>query len=467
MTSMLPVDIAVHRPAPPPTSAVPGAVPVFHVTLLSNLARAYDKYQGTYRKSAIPESRYPDVFHVLGEADLGIGIGKARRLLARLALPGDGLLVLRAELPAESLRPNLRNGLGMVWPSPDLPLAALHDVTPDGRLGTPLRLEAAMARSLALHSDAFMPWDAIRPRSISFLPVARGCQAACPFCFSEASVSAEQAQARIDWPSVDHWLRQALDRGAERAVITGGGEPTLMKRMDLLQLVRACRRRFDKVVLITNGLALAEQGPQEAARWLEALHEAGLGVLAVSRHHPDEAVNTSLMKVSTRTPELLGAWRGVGRTLAGLRLRLVCVLQRGGVDTEAAIDAYMGWAASQGVDEVCFKELYVSTSEESVWYSHGSNAWSAQHQVPLALVHRWAQARGLREIERLPWGAPVYSGRIAGRDMRVAAYTEPSLFWERRHGTARSWNVMADGHCLASLEDRASLVTPAHGQDRT
>ena len=147
---------------------------MFHVTLLSNLVRAYDKYRGTYRKSGIPESRYPDAFHLLAKSQLGIGVDKARDLLDKLAIPGDRLLVLRAELPGESLRPNLRNGIGLVWPSPDLPLAGLHELAPDGSLGAALRLEDAMARSLALHEDAFLPWEAIRPRSISFLPIARG-----------------------------------------------------------------------------------------------------------------------------------------------------------------------------------------------------------------------------------------------------------------------------------------------------
>lgn len=427
---------------------------MFHVTLLSNLARAYDKYQGTYRKSAIPESRYPDVFHLLTQAELNVGIDKARGLLAKLAIPGDRLLVLRAELSHESLQPNLRNGIGRVWPSPDLPLAGLHEVASDGSLGVPMRFEEAMAKSLALHADAFLPWEAIRPRSVSFLPIARGCQAACPFCFSEASASADQPQARIDWAGVDLWLERALAHGAERAVITGGGEPTLTKRADLLQLVRACRKRFEKVVLITNGLALAERGEAEASQQLAELSAAGLRVLAVSRHHIEEAGNTALMKVATQTPVLLKA-----RRPPGLRMRLVCVLQQGGVDSEAAIDDYVKWAAMNGVEEVCFKELYVSTSEESVWYAHGANAWSARHQVPLSLVHRWAATAGFKEIDRLPWGAPVYAGCISGREVRVAAYTEPSLFWERRNGTARSWNVMADGRCLVSLEDRASHIS--------
>jgi len=45
--------------------------------------------------------------------------------------------------------------------------------------------------------------------------------------------------------------------------------------------------------------------------------------------------------------------------------------------------------------------------------------------------------------------------------VQVAAYTEPSVGWERAHGLVRSWNLMADGTCLASLEDPASALTPA------
>ena len=45
--------------------------------------------------------------------------------------------------------------------------------------------------------------------------------------------------------------------------------------------------------------------------------------------------------------------------------------------------------------------------------------------------------------------------------MRIAAYTEPSLYWERVNGIARSWNVMADGKCFVSLEDRSSALTDA------
>src|ERR1043165_2748964 len=97
---------------------------LFHVAVLSNFARGFDKYARVYSKARIPESTYPGEFYVLRRADLAIGGAKARALLDRLALPGDGLIALRASLPSAQLAPNLRNGLGLVWPSPAIPLDA-------------------------------------------------------------------------------------------------------------------------------------------------------------------------------------------------------------------------------------------------------------------------------------------------------------------------------------------------------
>jgi hypothetical protein len=269
----------------------------------------------------------------------------------------------------------------------------------------------------------------------------------------------DQTGGAIDLRSVDHWAALAKLRGAERAVITGGGEPTLLPWRKTLGLIRTCKEHFTKVVLITNGVRLALLPEQESANLLRDLTLAGLSVLAVSRHHHLEDVNANIMKIETRAPAVLKAAAVVREVMPQLRPRLICALQRGGVECIEDISAYVQWAAGLGVQEVCFKELYVATSEESVYYSRAANAWSAANQVPLAIVHDWAREHGFEVSDRLPWGAPIFDGTVAGLPMRVAAYTEPSLYWERSNGHARSWNVMSDGTCLASLEDRESGVT--------
>ena len=233
-----------------------------------------------------------------------------------------------------------------------------------------------------------------------------------------------------------------------------------MQWADLVQLIQTCRSRFDKVVLITNGLKLARMNTTNASAGLQELQDAGLSVLAVSRHHSAEAVNAKLMNIETHTPTLLRVHADHREVLPSLQLRLICVLQRGGIESVADIEEYTTWAASFGVTEVCFKELYVSTSHESVYHSHRANDWSARNQIPLSLVHDWAATRGFQIQSHLPWGAPIFGGTLHGQPIRIAAYTEPSLFWERSSGIARSWNVMADGTCLASLEDRRSLLEP-------
>jgi hypothetical protein len=122
------------------------------------------------------------------------------------------------------------------------------------------------------------------------------------------------------------------------------------------------------------------------------------------------------------------------------------------------LEGYLEWAVSRGVEEICFKELYVSTSVESEYFDQAANNWSADNQISLRMIVDFAQDSGWELVHRLPWGAPIFEGLWRGRRVRVAAYTEPSLFWELTNGICRSWNLMADGRCLASLEDRESEV---------
>ena len=51
--------------------------PLYHVTTLSNFARAFDKYTRQYRKSSIRESRYPRESYLLSRVDLAVGVTKA------------------------------------------------------------------------------------------------------------------------------------------------------------------------------------------------------------------------------------------------------------------------------------------------------------------------------------------------------------------------------------------------------
>lgn len=416
---------------------------------LSNWLRGFDRYAMAWSKAHIPESTWPTASYLLREDEsLAPGLAKARRLVERLAIPGDRVLALRARLPVGDggARPNdvTGTGIGWRWPSPVVPLTGVAWVEGDALV--PTRHEEVTARAFRLADAHLAPWEACRPRSFSVLPVARACQASCAFCFSKASASDLDRQRDLPLDAVWRWADEARHRGAERAVITGGGEPTLLPDDRLVALVRGLADRFPSTLLITNGSRL------DAAR-LRSLRDAGLTTLAVSRHGLDPAHDARIMGLAVDGAGVAAAARAVG-----LRTRAICVLQRDGVATAADVASYVSRAARDGFDDVCFKELYVSSLSENPWGASAVNAYCAEHQAPLRVVLEAMESLGFAQAGALPWGSPVFVGAVDGRAVRVAAYTEPSVGWERTNRLVRSWNVMADGECLASLEDPTSTI---------
>lgn len=430
---------------------------LWHVTVLSNFAKGYDKYARRYSKASLPQSTFPDQFFLLWITELQAGVRKAGGLLQRLGIAGDRLIALQTQVPAAELRDNTRTGIGRYVERGWITLTGVAWVDAQGGHHV-TSIEEVMAESLSLMQEGLDDFAALTPRSFSVLPVARGCQASCPFCFSDASASAEQDQARLDLSKVARYAEVSAAQGAERFVITGGGEPGLVRHELLLKLIRAGCSSLPKAVLITNGHHLARREADLRAQMLAEYADAGLNVLSISRHHHDDAASTRLMSLETDVAAVAETWRVGRHDWPKLHLRLICVLQQGGVEDLATMEAYVDWASAIGARELCFKELYVSTSIESVYHRHAANTWSHEHQVPLALVLDFAAKHGFAEVARLPWGAPIFRGEWRGASMQIAAYTEPSLLWERTHGIARSWNLMADGRCLVSLEDRHSEI---------
>lgn len=434
---------------------------MYYVTVMSNFARGYDKYTQRYDKSGIGESTFKDKFYLLGPTDIQVGFDKARRLLQK-TVAGDSIVVLRTLVNRHELRPNTTTGLGKYVERSYIDVDFVFDGDMNG-----IQVEDAYAASLAL--NPLLPWAEVRPRSMSVLPIAQACQARCEFCFSHSSVSDDQRQGKVVLARLDEMCDKSKALGAERLVITGGGEPTLLAHGKLLDIIRTGREHFPKVVLITNGHALGNMEPIDRMKTLWDYYEAGLNVIAVSRHSPDR--NHEIMKIDTKSERIARAISDshMADIAKGLTMRWICVLQKQGVRDEKTLHEYLLWAASTGVTEVCFKELYVAVNRESEYHDSKYNRWCAENQVPLSLVTGFMRAMGAKKVAELPWGSPVYEykcdyGGFAGRKMKVAAYTEPSVFWERHNGVCRSWNLMADGTCYANLETPDSIVDAPAGK---
>ena len=201
----------------------------FYVTVLSNFSKAYDKYTNRYSKGGI-KANFPDKFFLLDRDCLNIGIEKNKRLLARLGNPSDRIIVMES-LISDPLYNDHETGIGHYVKRSYIVVDKVYFWI-DGDLQE-VGIEDVMAQSLALQQ--LKPYEEIKPRTVSLLPVAKGCQAACSFCFSTASVSTDFKGRVSDFKLLETQLKAAAKAGAERAVITGGGEPTLLPEKQLLQ----------------------------------------------------------------------------------------------------------------------------------------------------------------------------------------------------------------------------------------
>ncbi len=432
---------------------------IYYVTILSNFARGFNKYEMTYSKGAISESTFKDKFFLLRKSELGIGLAKAKSLLSKTAIPGDRILIIGTNQRVADLMPNERNGRGRYINGDRIEIDGLAYEGESGNLEE-VRMEDALADSFALHKSSFVPFNKVRPRSISILPVAKACQAKCKFCFSDFSVSAEPRKRALSAESIEASLAAAKKSGAERVVITGGGEPTLVGFPAINDMITQASRHFPgRITMITNGLTLAKLSPEARLQRMLDLDRSGLTVLAISRHHHDPKKNAYIMGIDTQTENVLQTFLENREKFKNLRLRLICVLQKSGVNSAEEVGNYVQWARSKGVMEVNFKELYVSTDRESTYANSDFNIYSETNRVHLRTVLDFARQNHWEKSGELPWGAPVFEKTVDNARMRIAVYTEPSVFWERTHGVARSWNLMADGKLLMSLEDGDTELT--------
>ena len=433
---------------------------VYYATGLSNFARAYDKYAGVYSKEGVPESTFPDKFFLLSETELPAGIDKAKRLLQKTALAGDRVLIIKTSAAASELLPNQDSGIARYISDNKIKIEDLlvQDET-SGQLVS-ARLEDMFADSLHLNTEQFAPFEEIMPRSISILPVAKACQACCRFCFSEASISTQRREKdKLTPEMLQKSFTLAKARGAERAVISGGGEPTLVGIERLSELVAVSASYFPgKVTLITNGLIMSKLPEDKLLDYLLRLDRAGLRTLAISHHHHNAAKNKFMMGVDIDVEKIAQVYAQHQDKFSNLKLRLICVLQESGVGTQTEVQEYIEWAASLGITEINFKELYVSTDRESTWATSPSNIYSEENRVHLSMVVDHFEENNWELIYKLPWGSPIYRKTVGAETMQVAAYTEPSVWWERTNGIARSWNLMSDGKLMVSLEDGDSEI---------
>ncbi|MDQ8017004.1 MAG: hypothetical protein AAGD03_08555 [Bordetella sp.] len=324
-------------------------------------------------------------------------------------------------------------------------------------------------------------WRLARP--ITFTPYAssRPCSARCAFCSENLRTARGGMPAARLRPDAAYFagLRRALAalRGVPLSWSLSGLENTddagwLRQLLDTLRAAERDGVVAEDRVLYSNGAGFAH--PQgQALR--DALLRFGLSWIELSRHHQDGAANQALMRF--RAGEPIAEQAVFERVLAGLAdtfpVRLVCLLQQGGVRTPQDVAAYLGWARAHGAGTVILREF----SELDAGYRDNATArYLGAARVPMAALLQAcladAATRAGWEIESLTEGYYFWNLRLRTRGgLQVVFERSDYAAMHRRHASGDVYKLVyfANGQLCAGWEPGHDVLLdtraaePAHG----
>lgn len=340
-----------------------------------------------------------------------------------------------------------------------LPVVSLETGAPLGLLGRsallPRLLEARLPVRLRLPTPDRLRDHLIGGKvrcvadPITFTPFAsaRPCSARCVFC-SETLVHGDARLLSASLrPASDYadGLRQALSQlaGLPFSVSLSGLEAS--DDPDWLEAVIAGlddhERRAGLVqekVLYTNAAGLARQ--TSGTRLLPLLRDYQLTRAEVSRHHPHQTINDTIMRFRPGQP--IAEQEVFEQTVRDLHdhapVRLVCVLQATGVACLDDVLTYLAWARRLGVRDVVFREL----SRLGGDYLPNSTFRIVQRErvglepIVADLLDRLEKGKLILEPEALTAGYYFWNLQLRGPDgMLVTLETSDYYEMKQRHAS--------------------------------
>jgi hypothetical protein len=214
------------------------------------------------------------------------------------------------------------------------------------------------------HSIGGRTYRVAQPVTFTPYAAARACSARCLFCSENLRTQRGSAPASLLRPGPDYFreLERALREleGLPLSYSLSGLETTddadfMCALLDRLSR-HAERSPVEQRVLYSNGAGFA--GP-ERERLISRLCEFELSWLELSRHHFDAVQNQAIMRFRDGLSHRDGA--GFDAMLVALcerlAVKLVCIVQRGGVDSAQALCGYLAWAKARGVRSVIVREF--------------------------------------------------------------------------------------------------------------
>jgi hypothetical protein len=203
-----------------------------------------------------------------------------------------------------------------------------------------------------------------QPLTLTPYAAVRPCSARCRFCsetLRDEGLTGQTAAALRPGSRYFAHLRAALAllEGVPLSYSLSGLESTddpdwLLELLTTLDNP-ARGPNVEDSVMYSNGAGLVEH----ADRLLPALAAFGLSAIEWSRHHDAPETNQRIMRfrAGQRVAAQNAFQKAVEQANASIPVRLVCVVQQGGIATPDDVMRYIDWAHGLGVASVIFREF--------------------------------------------------------------------------------------------------------------
>lgn len=199
-------------------------------------------------------------------------------------------------------------------------------------------------------------------RNLSFTPyIYNECSAACQFCSEHLIRNNKAMVCREVNEEYAGKLRRILDDLKELEIFLSlsGKEPT--ESLDFVEGILKCVKDFElsggritEKVMYSSLSGLVEN-MERMQKLIELYH---IDRIECSRHHYDEDKNQEIVRFKNSTIKQNAVYEDVVRRLLRLiEVKMVCVVQKGGIEEAGQLKKYLNWAKSIGVSQVVFREL--------------------------------------------------------------------------------------------------------------